>query len=115
MHTVWSICPNHSLFIDNRGNDLKSQNKHFNISQTVHGEAQMKIYALQFAQACDWRDLGYLYCFHIIKQRSQWIIVYKMFFKNCKKLNDDYVSSVFYLACGLCKVILYNLPVCAIQ
>lgn len=44
-----------------------SQNKHFKICQTVHGEAPIQIYALQFAHACYWRNSDYIYSYHIVK------------------------------------------------
>lgn len=42
------------FFINNHGNVYHKINL-LNIRQTVHGVAQIEMYALQFAHACDWK------------------------------------------------------------
>lgn len=48
---------------------MEHQTKNTNviICQTVHGLAQIKMYAMSFAHACVLRSSGYQYSYHIIK------------------------------------------------
>lgn len=51
------------FFINNHGNVYHKINL-LNIRQTVHGVAQIEMYALQFAHACDWKNIQ---AYHVIK------------------------------------------------